>query len=268
MLNSATREVPSVVDLGTADSSVAGDPVQRHRIEQLAFETVEKIESADSVVAVSEAFAKLVAAAGLSYSVCLKVPEAGEDATNGLLLNQLPGDWWPLYLERDYLPFDPVVHEVRNSFRPFTWREITARGHATQQARNLFAEAADFGMKDGFVVPIYETSGYTGLVSISGESCDLKPETRSALSIASVYLHNKLCGIRRQTAGIITDLTEREAECLTWAAGGKSDWEIGQILCISSKTVNYHIENAKRKFGVSTRVQAIVSALRHGYIRH
>ena len=59
-------------------------------------------------------------------------------------------------------------------------------------------------------------------------------------------------------------MTERELECLRWAAAGKSDWEIGQILLISAKTVNYHIENAKRKFGVATRVQAIVCALRYG----
>lgn len=59
-------------------------------------------------------------------------------------------------------------------------------------------------------------------------------------------------------------LTEREITCLKWIAEGKSDWQIGVILSISAKTVNYHVENAKRKLGVATRIQAVVVAIRSG----
>jgi hypothetical protein len=48
---------------------------------------------------------------------------------------------------------------------------------------------------------------------------------------------------------------------LSWIAEGKSDWQIGKILGISRKTVNYHIENVKRKFGVASRIQALMAAL-------
>ena len=56
-------------------------------------------------------------------------------------------------------------------------------------------------------------------------------------------------------------LTDREREILAWIAEGKSDGSIGQILNISSKTVNYHVENAKRKFAVATRIQAVIAAM-------
>jgi DNA-binding CsgD family transcriptional regulator len=59
-------------------------------------------------------------------------------------------------------------------------------------------------------------------------------------------------------------LTQREREVLCWIAQGKSDWQIGQILRISAKTVNYHAENAKRKLGVATRIQAVLAAIRSG----
>ena len=62
------------------------------------------------------------------------------------------------------------------------------------------------------------------------------------------------------------DVTPRETQVLCWVAEGKSDWAIGRILSISSKTVNFHVENAKRKLGVGTRVQAVVAALREGVI--
>jgi DNA-binding CsgD family transcriptional regulator len=56
-------------------------------------------------------------------------------------------------------------------------------------------------------------------------------------------------------------LTMREQEILSWIARGKSDASIGQILDISAKTVNYHVENAKRKFAVATRIQAVLAAI-------
>jgi DNA-binding CsgD family transcriptional regulator len=61
-------------------------------------------------------------------------------------------------------------------------------------------------------------------------------------------------------------MTARESEVLAWVAAGKSDWAIGQILNISGKTVNFHVENAKRKLGAGTRVQAVIAAMRGGLI--
>jgi len=59
-------------------------------------------------------------------------------------------------------------------------------------------------------------------------------------------------------------VTLREGEVLSWVAAGKSDWAIARILKISDKTVNFHVENAKRKFSVGTRVQAVLAAMRNG----
>ena len=61
-------------------------------------------------------------------------------------------------------------------------------------------------------------------------------------------------------------VTPRETQVLCWIAAGKSDWAIGRILRISDKTENFHAENAKRKFGVGTRLQAVVAAMRTGLI--
>jgi DNA-binding NarL/FixJ family response regulator len=55
-------------------------------------------------------------------------------------------------------------------------------------------------------------------------------------------------------------LNDRELECLTWSARGKTSPEIGIILSLSKRTVNFHIENACRKLNVSTRTEAVVKA--------
>jgi len=61
-------------------------------------------------------------------------------------------------------------------------------------------------------------------------------------------------------------VSRRESQVLRWVAAGKTDWAIGRILRISEKTVNFHVENAKRKLGVGTRIQAVVAAMRAGLI--
>jgi DNA-binding response OmpR family regulator len=56
------------------------------------------------------------------------------------------------------------------------------------------------------------------------------------------------------------DLSDREVECLTWAARGKTSAEIAQIIDTSKRNVDFHIETACRKLEVVTRVQAVVKA--------
>jgi DNA-binding NarL/FixJ family response regulator len=61
-------------------------------------------------------------------------------------------------------------------------------------------------------------------------------------------------------------LTEREVECLTWSARGKTSVEIAQILGLIKRNVDFHIETACRKLNVSTRIQAAVKASSGGLI--
>jgi DNA-binding response OmpR family regulator len=55
-------------------------------------------------------------------------------------------------------------------------------------------------------------------------------------------------------------LNDREIETLTWAARGKTSLEIAQILGLSKRTVDFHIDNARAKLGATTRVEAVTKA--------
>lgn len=61
-------------------------------------------------------------------------------------------------------------------------------------------------------------------------------------------------------------LSERELKILSLVAEGFSDAEIGRMMNLSPKTINYHVEKVKTMFGVKTRIQAVVTAMRSGYI--
>ena len=61
-------------------------------------------------------------------------------------------------------------------------------------------------------------------------------------------------------------LTPRELEILCWLKDGKNRPEIGEILGLSHKTVEYHLTNIMNKLGANNQVSAVVIALQKGHI--
>jgi len=79
--------------------------------------------------------------------------------------------------------------------------------------------------------------------------------------VLAAILANRLARVARSAAALPpVDLSDREIEALTWSARGKTSQEIAQILSLSKRTVDFHIENARQKLGVATRVEAAVRA--------
>jgi DNA-binding CsgD family transcriptional regulator len=56
-------------------------------------------------------------------------------------------------------------------------------------------------------------------------------------------------------------LNDREVETLTSVARGKKSVEIAEILNLAKRTVDFHVENARNKLGVSRRAQAAIKAV-------
>src|SRR5438270_263754 len=59
-------------------------------------------------------------------------------------------------------------------------------------------------------------------------------------------------------------ITPREREVLTWVGAGKSDRQIADILGMSMRTVQKHLEHIYEKLGVETRTAAVMRALGRG----
>ena len=59
---------------------------------------------------------------------------------------------------------------------------------------------------------------------------------------------------------ILGGLTEREREILRLIFDGKCSTEVATILCVSKRTVDFHLARAYEKLGVSNRYQAFKRA--------
>lgn len=102
------------------------------------------------------------------------------------------------------------------------------------------------------------------------------PASRAADVLDIAHAHQRALARRRggwETIELgaaqteIDPLTPREIEVLTWAARGKTAWEIGEILGIAKRTVDEHTQSASRKLGAANRTQAVAIALREGVIK-
>ncbi|AYG60138.1 response regulator transcription factor [Rhizobium jaguaris] len=77
------------------------------------------------------------------------------------------------------------------------------------------------------------------------------------------YLFRLTATNQRADDGVLRQhfaLTQRESEVLLWIAKGKSNRDIGEILGLSARTVNKHLEQIYVKLGVENRASAAVKA--------
>lgn len=180
------------------------------------------------------------------------------------LISTYPQSWTSHYLHSRYEKIDPVIHQSRGSQEPFNWDAQGADLELSTQQRQLMDEATQFGIHCGFTIPIHDSTG--GFAALTFASDERRPpffrlinRYDRALELIAIFFHLHAC--RKLADGRTVDgvtLSQREMECLKWAARGKTAWEIGRILGISRSTAAYHRDNAKKKLGVKTAIQAAV----------
>jgi DNA-binding NarL/FixJ family response regulator len=85
--------------------------------------------------------------------------------------------------------------------------------------------------------------------------------------VLATIITARLAGVARMELWPkLVDLNDREVEALTWVARGKTSAEIAQILDLSKRTIDFHIDNARAKLGAATRTEAVIKAADGGLI--
>jgi DNA-binding CsgD family transcriptional regulator len=163
---------------------------------------------------------------------------------------------------------DPFIRRAVNDLAPFTWDQVS-RDEADNEDTQYFIQVCkDNGMADGFVIPSHDHDGTLGIVTFKGKGISTNFDLHPHLEHLAMHYR---AGIKRivdaqEPQPTEAVLTPRQLEVIKWIAAGKSDWETGAILGLSQATVNRHVELAKERLGVSTRIQVVVHALTTGLI--
>ena len=219
---------------------------------------IDKIKSADEVWS---RFLRYSSAFGMNYAALVDMPGPGEGLIDTALYLSCPPEWRKRYFENNYFANDPAVLHLARTTDPFTWTDALACPFYTTAQRRVVHEAGEFDMHGGFVVPLIGLHTRTAVIELAGPTESLDMREKAELQMAAMAVNSRLRTIFRPRRHPLPPLSNREREILQWAAIGKSDWEIGEILSISEKTVNAHIENVKRKYGVTSRIHAVVKGM-------
>ena len=83
-------------------------------------------------------------------------------------------------------------------------------------------------------------------------------------SVISSYLESTRDSSRKNNA--FSQLSDREKQVFNLLVQGNSSNQIGEILCISSKTVDKHRANLSKKIGIDNPVKMVQYAIRNGII--
>lgn len=196
------------------------------------------------------------------------------DHPNQLHIGTYPAAWLQHYLDQDYISIDPIITHCHDHATPLAWDDAQQLDRRVvdphlQKIRTLFGEAREFGLGTGISVPLHGPGVSWGLMSYASNVLDAKDfsDLLPELHLFAHYVHEAARRFARsKTPTQLPTLTKRERECLSWAAEGKTSWEIGQLLNISERTSIFHLQNATHKLGVSGRQAAIARAVSLGLI--
>lgn len=175
----------------------------------------------------------------------------------------------------------PIANVCRYSTRPFAWRakDVPAMAPMAGDTRGkLWHLTPERQIAGGITVPVHLPLGRVGSLGWVARTEerpfeDILEEHATSLRLAAllfldvVTLHgaDTLAGVAAAGPGE-TSLSEREVECLSWVALGKTDAEIATILGRSVPTVRFHLENAMKKLNVHNRTQAAALAAQTGIL--
>jgi DNA-binding NarL/FixJ family response regulator len=124
--------------------------------------------------------------------------------------------------------------------------------------------AAGFFMKDTTPAPLLDGLRRAARgESLIGE-CALE---QPVLATRVLHQFRQVHGQAGEIEPLFIPLSTRETEILDLIARGNSNKLIARILTISDQTVKNHITSILRKLAVNDRTQAVVFALRKGWIR-
>jgi LuxR family transcriptional regulator, quorum-sensing system regulator VjbR len=188
-----------------------------------------------------------------------------------------PTSWILRYSAKNYFSVDPMMQDDSPLLRPDaagTLRNMEADAADNPEVRDFIRDGQKHGLGNLFAaVGAANAHGFPGATLFTFNVEEAEKDTflakmRTRLLSASNLIHNSLYGNREgsPSAAAANLLTKREIDCLRWAASGKTDGEIAEILNIARWTVVTYLQNAKIKLGCSNRTSAVATALSLGII--
>ncbi|EJN06201.1 LuxR C-terminal-related transcriptional regulator [Phyllobacterium sp. YR531] len=190
----------------------------------------------------------------------------------------LPFSWVMRYSAKGYHKVDPLLESVIAPNKPSqasgSIRNLAQDIKTSTEIERYFHDRETRNTGNLFLaVSTSNNHGFKGITEFTfnvdkSEQTSFIESMRQRLVACAGRLHTILHGNRNPALAAVVAklLTKRELDCLYWAANGKTDGEIGEILDIARWTVVTYLQNAKNKLGCANRTSTVATALALGVI--
>lgn len=230
-----------------------------------AMDFIERRDQCATLEQLNDSFGQLISQHGVETFVSSELASPQVKKPIGLIFGRPDDGFLRDYIQTQSFRRDPMIREAFMTTKPFAWSDVLGRGDLTPEAQSVMSLARDWSKTAGYVVPIHKPNAPINTVVMAGRKLDANPALRPFLHLLAIYYNEtgRRLALREQARAdshhkLLNDL---ELECLRAAAVGRTDWEIGQSMSLRESEVRAMIEQAQRKLGVSSRIQAIIAAL-------
>ena len=230
---------------------------------KLAEEFAEELLEIETTIGLKQTLEQASRRLGFDHFALSLEARTSSDSNTGVLLHDYPDEWAKVYINFDLAGRDPVRRACDKSFAGFAWKDIERLVPMTRGDRQMLGVGRECGIGDGFTVPRHLPGMVRGSCTFVVRPDKSLP--RPWLAIAELVGALAL-GCALKTSGMATragnaKLSDRQRECLLWAARGKTASETAIILGISAETVVQHLKMARERYDVHCRQSLILSAL-------
>lgn len=185
------------------------------------------------------------------------------------LISTFPDEWLELHCPDADALEDPVRAEALRNPLPFSWSTIAESAELTAWQQKICQEVGERGLGGPATLPIHMQNDVAALTVVA-EGSDTVLQS-DLLYLLAHYFHLNARRPLIEVALTVSArrrslLSPRETQILELSAAGKVTNEISMALGISAKSVEFHIEGAKRKLNVANRTHAVAKAIMLGLL--
>lgn len=225
---------------------------------------IERTQEANSEAELKELFLPAMRAMGYENAVFAR---AQNKRLISIPWSEFPPGYLDNYKARQWDRIDPVVQKIHAARGAFRWSDACDPRQMSRAERDFFESCRELGVHSGITIPMRGPARETDLISLSFRERGTPPVDKAGyVYMICVQYWLKYCELADGRYPGEAGLTAQEVECLKWCKEGKTNWEIGEILGISQKTVEFHVGNTMKKLGASNRITAVIIGIKSGII--
>ena len=230
---------------------------------------ISRIAKMDSLSHLDQSVGDFGQSIGYEYYLHLTLNTSTPNQPVIYFLNGFPQNNWHSEFYNHPLNLPKLMNFCENRIVPYVWPAENAQA---QQSAMDFLHPNFLNDPINTGICFFTRTPTSLALLVLASKAHTTPENSSLIlssgQIIATYIHQSILDLSRQKPQPhdVVQLTQREKQCLTLVAEGKTSHEVAKQLNVVESTITFHIQNAGKKLGANNRVQAVALAMSGGLI--